>query len=219
MPRYLALAENPFDLSENAFDLSEGPNLKNYIFVPGQNGVGGTYQHITRFSDLPMAQFNQVLDALAPFQPAMNEGEFALAEDGSEWWIPGMSASDWKEEKRAQKIADKAAKTAKKNAAANLKNAKAAGVEAGTYESPISKIGSSAVQGAQKLAGSLLGSMVPNFSGSVSAGLTLPPPPEEPKPAGAGIMEMIQNLPTWAKVAGVAGLGFVVYKVATKKKK
>lgn len=220
MPRYLSLAENPYDLSNSEFDLSgdfdlaeERPSYQNYIFFPDQRG-GGTYQHVKRFDKLTEKEFENLLNAVAPFQPGMNEqGSYELQEDGSLIEF-GMSASEWKEQKRELKKARQEAKTEKLKGTAAMRAAKAAGIEGGTYEAPIAKIGKGAIEGAQKLAGSFLGGMVPNFQGSADFSLA----PQAPPPA-PGIAGVLANIPTWAKVGGAALLAFGVYKLATSNKK
>lgn len=101
---YLQLAEN------STSDLVK----QNYIFVPSNiPGQPGTWVRDDAFDDLSTADFNEVIEAMEPFQP-MNENTY----------LAGFG--DWIKKKRELRAARKEAKT-------ELIKSKAAGITAGTF--------------------------------------------------------------------------------------
>lgn len=125
---YLQLAEgyDGYPMSDGYLS-SGGPpwsglsddRLANYVWMPDNEG-GGEYWHIKNFDGMAPRKFDEMIEALAPYQP-MSEG---LSRGGR--------AKDWKDQKREAKAARDAAKTAniqgradKKQAAVRYKDAKA----------------------------------------------------------------------------------------------
>lgn len=127
------LSQGQYDLAQGsgAYMLSQSDPLRNYLFVPDGNG-GGNWVNVEMFSYMPAAQFEALLDELAPYQPNMDEPGMAL-------FGLGREAKQWRNQKRQARMEKKKARTEviraraeKKRGTAAVRGAKAEGIRTGT---------------------------------------------------------------------------------------
>ena len=172
--------------------LAENGNTSPYISVPTSQGLVQVREDY--FDNLPPAQWNAVMDQLAPFQPS-----------------GGLSELSDKETRRRRKEA----RTQKKEARAAKKQAKAEDIESGARGERRERILGKATETwgkvAQSVAGALPG-LIPGLPGG-----TLPGAETEAAPAPE--TESRGGLPKWVIPVGigVAGIGLVYF--LTRKKK
>lgn len=173
--------------------LAENGNTSPYISVPTSQGLVQVREDY--FDNLPPAQWNAVMDQLAPFQPS-----------------GGLSELSDKETRRRRKEA----RTQKKEARAAKKTAKAereaSGEAAAGRAAIFGKVGDT-LKGVAGAAGKLLPGLIPGLpGGEIAPGAEAAPAPETESRGG---------LPKWVVPVGigVAGLGLVYFLTRPKKNK
>ena len=172
---YLQLAENNTDTSP-------------YISVPTSQGLVKVREDY--FDTLPPAQWNAVMDKLAPFQPSGGLSEL----------------SD--KETRARR---KEARTLKKEARAAKAGAKAERVASGEAAADRAAIFGKVGDTLKGVAGSILPGLIPGLPGGGTGGAeAAPPPADEPKKLPGWVIPV---------GVGVAGLAVVYFLTRPKKNK
>lgn len=215
--QYLQLAEGggypppdlPYSLSQGQYDLSQGSPaymlsedpLRNYLFVPDGAG-GGNWVNVEMFAYMPAAQFEALMDELAPYQPNLDEPGMAL-------FGLGKKAKQWKQQKRQARLEKKNARTEVIRSRADLKRSKAEGIRTGTWKgSGVGDVIKDVTGNITQAAGRIFGGGGGDGSGlTVEGGLDFSNQPPEPS-----------FMQKYGLIIGVVVVGGALLYFATKKR-